>query len=411
MTDVERKTRMLNNKDILMVMPHMVGGGAERVAAQLVNHMNSQGADTTFVLTADKKDEVVRSDLNDKTPLVLLADELKAETTLEKIKYLPAKVISKVLGTVFESLGKNVPAYIAKLTILWQYHREIRYFRNVMLKNPNLSVITFLQPTIPIILLAAKGLPNKIIISERCDPNRLMKKRYGKAFIEKYYKRADVAVFQTYDAKAVYPKHIAEKGIVIPNPLKQGLPEPYNGDRNNYITTFCRISKQKNLPLLLEAFNMLHKEHPEYILRIIGDAPNDDDKEVLAELHSKIKEYALADSVVFEPFNANVHESIKRDAMYVSSSDYEGISNAMLEALAIGMPCVCTDCPIGGANATIRNGENGLLVPIKDKESLYKAMKEIIEDPALATKLSANAAKIREELSLDQIAQRWEELI
>ena len=97
--------------------------------------------------------------------------------------------------------------------------------------------------------------------------------------------------------------------------------------------------------------------------------------------------------------------------MYVSSSDYEGISNAMLEALAIGMPCVCTDCPIGGANATIRNGENGLLVPIKDKESLYKAMKEIIEDPALATKLSANATKIREELSLDQIARRWEELI
>ncbi|MBQ9375586.1 MAG: hypothetical protein IJU04_04515, partial [Ruminococcus sp.] len=72
---------MLNNKDVLMVMPHMVGGGAERVAAQLVNHMNSEGANTEFVLTGDRKDEVVRSDLNDKTPLVLLKEELPVETT------------------------------------------------------------------------------------------------------------------------------------------------------------------------------------------------------------------------------------------------------------------------------------------------------------------------------------------
>ncbi|MBQ9375977.1 MAG: glycosyltransferase, partial [Ruminococcus sp.] len=333
------------------------------------------------------------------------------ETTTQKFKYLPLRLVSTVISKVFEKCHKKVPADIAKMSLQWQYHREIAYFKNKLIQNPDLTVITFLQPTIPIVLLAARGLPNKIIISERCDPHRLMKKRYGQAFIEKYYKRANVVVFQTDDAKNVYPKCISKKGIVIPNPIKANLPDAYTGERNNYITTFCRISLQKNLPLLVNAFERLHNDYPEYVLRIIGDAPNSEDKQALSDLKDLIDKLDLNDAVKFEPFKANVHEYIKKDAMYVNSSDYEGISNAMLEALAIGMPSVCTDCPIGGAKATINDGENGLLVPINDVDALYKAMKQICDDKVLASKLSENAAKLRYELSLDKIAKRWEELV
>jgi glycosyltransferase involved in cell wall biosynthesis len=97
--------------------------------------------------------------------------------------------------------------------------------------------------------------------------------------------------------------------------------------------------------------------------------------------------------------------------MYVNSSDYEGISNAMLEAMAIGMPVVCTDCPIGGASATIRDGENGLLVPVGDTEALCDAMKRIIEDAVLSASLSENAAGIRDELSIERICVKWMDLI
>ena len=107
----------------------------------------------------------------------------------------------------------------------------------------------------------------------------------------------------------------------------------------------------------------------------------------------------------------NVHEAVIKDAMYVNSSDYEGISNAMLEAMAIGMPVVCTDCPIGGAKATINNGENGLLVPIQNPEALASAMNRMIEDNELADKLSHNASQIREELSLDKITEKWMQLL
>ena len=115
------------------------------------------------------------------------------------------------------------------------------------------AVIAFLQPAIPIAMLAARGLENRVIFSERGNPHRLMAKRYGRKFIEKYYVRANAAVFQTGYAREVYPKAIAGKGVVIPNPLKPGLPAPFAGERRKRIVTFCRISREKNLPLLIRA--------------------------------------------------------------------------------------------------------------------------------------------------------------
>ena len=399
------------NKKVLMVIPQMVGGGAERVAAQIMNKLNEIGYDTRFILTSAKKDEVVRSDLNEKTELILLSEEMQAETALQKIQYLPKRACSTVFGKLYEKQGVDVPAVVGKMTIDWQYHREISWIRNYLRQNPDMTVITFLQPAIPIVLLAAQDLPNRIIISERADPNRLMKKRYGRKFIEKYYTRSDKAVFQTDDAMAVYPKNIAEKGTVIFNPLKENLPAPYHGERNNFITTFCRISNQKNLPVLIDAFAQVHNKHPEYVLRIIGDASNDEGEDVMKRLNAQINDFGIEESVSFEPFMKNVHEAIIKDAMYVNSSDYEGISNAMLEAMAIGMPVVCTDCPIGGAKVAITDGENGLLVPIKNAEELAKAINCVIEDKELSARLSENASCLRDTISLNNIAKKWESLL
>ena len=401
----------MNKKKVVMVMPHMVGGGAERVAAQIMNKLNERGYDTRFILTSAKKNEVVRSDLNEKTELILLSEEMKAETSGQKLVHLPARAYSTIFGKLYEKQGKYVPASIGKATIEWQYHREIKWLRNYLKQNPDMTVIAFSQPAMPIIVLAADKLPNKVIISERADPNRLMKKRYGKPFIEKYYTRADVAVFQTEDAKSVYPEAVSKKGTVIFNPLKDNLMQPYHGERNKYITTFCRISNQKNLPLLVEAFDQVHSKHPEYTLRIIGDGSNEEGREILQKIESRLNEFGLKKSVKFEPFMKNVHEAVIKDAMYVNSSDYEGISNAMLEAMAIGMPVVCTDCPIGGAKATITDGENGLLVPIQNAEELANAMNRMIEEAGLADKLSQKASKLRDEISLDSITDKWISLL
>lgn len=154
---------MHNKKKVLMVIPHMVGGGAERVAAQIMNKLNECGYDTRFILTTAKKKEVVRSDLNEKTELILLTEEMKPEGAGQKIAHLPARAYSTLLGKLYEKQGKNVPASVGKTTITWQYHREISWLRSYLKQNPDMTVIVFLQPAIPIVMLAAQNLPNKVI--------------------------------------------------------------------------------------------------------------------------------------------------------------------------------------------------------------------------------------------------------
>lgn len=397
----------MNRKKVLMVMPHMMGGGAERVAAQIMNKLNERGYDTRFILTRARENEVVRSDLSQKTELILLSEEMCAESKGQKFAYFPERVYSSLFGRMYEQLDKYVPASVGKATIEWQYHREISWLRNYFLQNPDMTVIVFLQPAIPVVLLAARGLPNKIIVSERGNPNNLMKKRYGRRFMEKYYVKASAIVFQTTLAQNAFPNRIAEKGVVIKNPIKEGLPVLTDRRREKSISTFCRIHPDKDLMTLLRAFHAFNRSFPEYKLKIIGDAKTENEVECRQELLRYIHENGLENAVIFKPFTDTVHQDILYDSMYVNSSVTEGLCNAMLEAMAIGLPTVCTDCPIGGARDTIEDGINGLLVPVGDPHALCEAMKRVVEDPELALRLSENGRKIRKALELDKVVDRW----
>ena len=395
---------MSNKEKILMVMPVMKGGGAERVASLLLNEFNRNGYDCEFLLTSSKKEECINRDLNADIPITSVYGNKKS------LIFKVLEIISSVLCKPFELLGLSVPACFAYISFVSQYHAEIKALRNKLKNEPETKVISFLQPSVPIALISAKNLPNRVVISERGDPKRLLKKRYGYNFIKKYYQRADAVVFQTNDAKAAYPDNISSKGTVIFNPINDKLPEPYHGEREKYITTFCRISRQKNLPVLVQAFADFHKEFSDYRLKIIGEPQNDDDRAHLAEAKELAEKLFIMDFIDFMLFSSEVHNLIIHDAMYVNSSDYEGMSNAMLEAMAIGMPVVCTDCPIGGANAVIENGRNGMLTKVGDPDDFANAIIKILSNKKLAESLSLNAAKIRDELSLENISQKWMEL-
>lgn len=393
------------SKKILMIMPVLKGGGAERVASILTNEFHNNGYDCEFLLTSSARDEVISRDLIDDIPIIILRDYFKSSVADNTYKVL--RLVSSLLCKPFEVFKKPIPSMIAYLSFVANYHKEIKALESVLKERSDATVVTFLQPSIPMVLLAGRKTQNKIIVSERGDPKRLMRHRYGYNFIKKYYDRADRVVFQTEDAKNTYPENISAKGAVIFNPIKENLPEAFVGERNKNITTFCRISYQKNLPVLVKSFADVHKEYGDYRLRIIGNTQNADDEKALAETKQVIDELMLSDFIDFEPFSLNVHQVIIKDAVYVNSSDYEGMSNAMLEAMAIGMPVVCTDCPIGGASSVISDGENGLLTPVGDSVALAEAIKRVVSDKELSQKLSLNAVKIRDELSLSNVAREW----
>ena len=400
----------MSKKQLMFIMPVMKGGGAEKVAALLLNEFNKNGYECELVLTNSDRNEVIDRGLDSDIKLTVLRELFPENGVFKKIFLILFRLFASFICKIPEAFKVKVPADLAYLSFKAQYYDELKTLHKIIIEKPNAKIISFLQPSIPLVLLATIGLKNKILVSERADPYRLLKKRYGYNFIKKYYQRADAVVFQTNDAKAAYPDNISEKGTVIFNPINDKLPEPYFGEREKYITTFCRISRQKNLPVLVQAFAEFHKEFSDYRLKIIGEPQNDDDRASLGEAKTLADKLGVTEYIDFMPFSAQVHDLIIRDAMYVNSSDYEGMSNAMLEAMAIGMPVICTDCPIGGANAVIRNNENGILTEVGNAKEICKAMKKIASDKTFADKLSHNAAQIRNNFSLENTAKKWMEL-
>ena len=128
----------------------------------------------------------------------------------------------------------------------------------------------------------------------------------------------------------------------------------------------------------------MQKVYPEYQLHIYGNAVTALEEQLRNDLICYVKEIGQTESIHILPPASDVHSRILDCAMFVSSSDFEGLSNSMIEAMAIGMPCICTNCLGGGAREMIQPGVNGLLTPMKDVDALHDAMVCFIEHPEVA---------------------------
>ena len=117
------------------------------------------------------------------------------------------------------------------------------------------------------------------------------------------------------------------------------------------------------------------------------------------------KELNISDNVKFMGQKANVQTYIVNASVFVSSSDFEGMSNSMLEAMAIGLPVVCTDCPIGGARMVIKNNINGILTPVGDDRIFADEIIGLLKNPEKAKRLGKQASELREQLNVKKIAK------
>lgn len=277
--------------------------------------------------------------------------------------------------------------------------------RKILKGNRGAYVFVLISRMAVDVLIFSTFLGVKIIGSERTDPNSEPKKRIYRLLRNIAFCFMYKTVYQTNDAKEYFPKMAQKRGKVIPNPLSPNLPNPFDGERKKQFVTFCRIDKQKNLPLMIDSFIEVHKKHPDFILKIYGNGI----------IENEIREYIEKNNaekyVILNGFLKTIHNEILNSYGFISSSNYEGMSNSMLEALAIGLPCVCTDCPIGGAKMIIEDGVNGLLVPINNKKAMIDAINRLIENPEFANSLSKEAIKVREKLAQEKICKEWEKLI
>ena len=272
---------------------------------------------------------------------------------------------------------------------------------NSVLKNKYDVVVNFGDTVFFLALMFKPIYHYKLITSERGDPNN------NADFLEKLRRKlikfSDRVVFQTVGACHFFPDTVRSKSSIIANPIV--IPQEFwcQNNAKKRIAFIGRIDFwQKRLDVLLDAFCIVHRKYPDYMLDVCGSG------EGFERLKALVCKLNLVDSVVLHGAVQNVKQIMMQDEIFVLTSDFEGIPNALLEAMAIGMPVVSTDCSPGGAALLIENGINGILVPCADICGIADGICQIIENREFAKKIGAYARESMSRFTPEKIIGEWQ---
>ena len=351
-------------KKVMFVCQSLGNGGAERVVSVLTDEL-SEADYRVFILTMTKEKQVYN--INENVEIVAPHKNYNAG----------------ILGKL----------------------QRVKIIRDEIIKHKIDVVVAFSHYNAMFSVIASYGLPVRIIGSERNDPAQLKNRKILNSTRNILYKKLDCLVCQTDEAKAYFPNKIQEKTTIILNPISASIIDPYCGEKEKKIVTFCRLEPQKNLRMLIDAFEMLYEEYPDYELNIYGEGSEREN------LLNYIVSKGLVNVISIKPFCKDVHQKVMKPTIFALPSNYEGLSNSMIEAMALGIPTVVTDCPCGGARMVIENNKNGIMVAVDDPKAMYEAFKKIIVSPKFAKELSNNGVKIRDKLNCKKIAKQWKKAI
>ena len=128
-------------------------------------------------------------------------------------------------------------------------------------------------------------------------------------------------------------------------------------------------------------------------------------------METLIKDFQLEDFVFLPGNTENVCKVLSEASCFVLSSDYEGLPNALMEALAVGLPCISTDCPCGGPNSLIENGKNGILVPVGAEKTLSDELIKIFKNETYTKSLALSAKHHAQEFARETVMDKWEDFL
>lgn len=251
---------------------------------------------------------------------------------------------------------------------------RISRLREICKKEKPDILISFMEEPNFRAIIATRGLPVKTLVSVRNDPNKEYAGKVG-AFVGKVLlPMADGCVFQTTEAKKWFPKKLQSKSRIIYNAVKEDF---YHIDRKpnkGEIITCGRLSEQKNHAMLISAFADVVKQYPYATLKIYGDGILKND------LQKQIDSMGLQGKVFLMGATSTVEKVLETADLFVLSSDYEGMPNALMEAMAAGVPCVSTDCPCGGPRELFGDDIKRKLVPCGDAKQMANKICESLKN-------------------------------
>lgn len=335
----------------------LCNGGAERVVSILAGQMAKQGLDVEILTYYDR-------------PVSYELDERVKLTAVETMTGSGNKV-------------KNLLAIR-------------KYFK----KNAKV-VISFLAPFNIMAIAANFGSGVPIVVADRNDPRKVPSNTLVRMVRDILYCFADGVVVQTKKNQEYFSKAVQKKSIVIYNPidLKEKAGIALKTEHEKTFVTAGRLMPQKNQEMMILAFTNVVKKYPDQKLIIYGEGPSRESLENLVKVHD------LQEKVLFPGNVKDLHDRIKSAGVFVLSSDYEGMPNALIEAMCLGLPCISTK--VSGATDLIKDHENGLLTELRNQKAFETAMLEMIENKELAEKMAKKASLLNNDLEVNKIMKQW----
>lgn len=360
---------------ITLVISALGCGGAERVLVSMAKGFIQRGHNVTVITLSEKNSDFYE---------------------------LPVGSNRIALGLLSNSEGiiEAISSNIERITVLRKAVRS---------SNPDV-VISFLRITNITSILALLGTKYPLIVTEHNDARVFSYGTLWETLRRLSYPFCSCVVSVSKGVDLGFASLPKSKRAVIYNPIMveddgqtDELPPEVNPQKK-WLVSMGRLTEQKGFDLLLQAFAKIAPQYPDWQLLILG-------KGELREQLSQIKDdLDLSGQVVFTGALSNPFAVLKQSKIFVMASRNEGFPMAHGEALASGLPVVCTDCP-SGPGEMVRQGIDGLLVPNEDIDALGAAMKSLMSDESQRQKLAAKAPEVLERFGLDAITAEWEILI
>lgn len=360
---------------LLIVIYSLGPGGAERVTINLANYWAAEGCDVTLVTVASAH-----------------TDSYELATSVRRI----ALGLDSISGGTFCAIAAN----FIRVRALRRLLRQLR---------PDVA-IGMMSAASVLLGLAAWRLKGIITIgSERTYPPMSPLGFLWDIMRRNIYAFLDVIVTQTEKGRDWVAANTKAKAVaVIPNPVQWPIPvhnpilkpAEYLARDRHHLLAVGRLGPEKGFDKLIEAFALLANDFPNWNLCILGEGP------LREMLESLIHQYDLADRVLLPGYVGNVAEWYVASDLFVLSSHFEGFPNALLEAMASGLPVVSFDCDTGPRDL-IRHEINGLLVAPGDTKALAAALRRSLNDEPFRRRLGARAQSLKYRFSVDQIQLLW----
>lgn len=265
------------------------------------------------------------------------------------------------------------------------------------------TVVSFVDQTNVLTLIALAGLGIPIIVAERVDPRFHTIKWPWRLIRRLSYRWARAVVVQTAGA-AQWARTVVPEGrvVVIANGVDKRTES--NTLREPLVMGAGRLVEQKGFDILLRAFALTSTQHPDWRLLIVGEGPERPRLERLAG------DLGIADRVQLPGTVSDAEMPYARAGIFALSSRYEGFPNVLLEAMAAGCAVVASRCK-SGPEEIIRDGVDGLLVQSGDVALLAAALDLLQRDPATRSRLATAARDVTVRFGREAEMSRWDQLI